>query len=245
MSVELESRAASLHRIERELATWDRRAFSPDNLERAAAVWARRARDEHASIAAFDRFSLGLLAVAAPPELIEKAHEAALDEILHARICFAIASSYGRGGMGPGPLAVDRALDDVSTLPLLVQSTIFEGCMGETIAAAEARAAAERTKERAAREALFRIAVDEERHAELAWSFVGWGLSAAPELAPRMKTFFRAMSSRALVPPQFAGEEGLEELGALSYSQREAVRQQVIDDVIIPAARSLFGSLEW
>ena len=40
--------------------------------------WLEAALDEHASIAAFSRFSLHLMAVGAPPDLIAAAHEAAL-----------------------------------------------------------------------------------------------------------------------------------------------------------------------
>jgi hypothetical protein len=47
---------------------------------------------------------LELLALGAPAELVEKAHVAALDEIEHARICFALASAYGGERYGPGPL---------------------------------------------------------------------------------------------------------------------------------------------
>ncbi|HVM69350.1 MAG TPA: hypothetical protein VM204_05885, partial [Gaiellaceae bacterium] len=48
-----------------------------DRLERH---WLREAAAEHASVASFSRFSLQLLAVGAPPDLLVAAHEAALDE---------------------------------------------------------------------------------------------------------------------------------------------------------------------
>lgn len=47
--------------------------------------WSLAAQQEHASIASFSKFSLELMAVGAPAALLVRAHEAALDEINHAR----------------------------------------------------------------------------------------------------------------------------------------------------------------
>ena len=54
--------------------------------------WEAAATAEHASVAAFARHSMQLMALAAPMQLIRDAHEAALDEIRHARLSFALAS---------------------------------------------------------------------------------------------------------------------------------------------------------
>ena len=96
---------------------------------------------EHASIASFNRFSLQLLAVGAPPELVEASQRAALDEIEHARIAFALASKYGTTPVGPSSL--DLAGDTLGQLDLasVTASTVEEGCVGETLAALEAEAA--------------------------------------------------------------------------------------------------------
>lgn len=238
------SRAESLRRLQAKLANFDRASFPAHTLARAASVWARRAQNEHASIAAFDRFCLGLLAVAAPPELIEAAHEAALDEILHARLCFAIASTYGDAPVGPGPLEIEHALDGVGTLAALVESTIVEGCVGETISAAEAREAFDQAREPAAREALSRIASDEERHAELAWAFVQWGLSTMPALRPRMSALFSSAIARARVVADSQDEDDLTELGIVSTNQKTVLRRRILDEVIVPASRALFEPSE-
>src|SRR4051812_39178148 len=79
----------------------------PESLRRALVEhWTRAAQMEHASVAAFSRFSLQLLAVGAPPSLLQDAHRAALDEITHAELCFSLATSYAGHGIGPGPLPV-------------------------------------------------------------------------------------------------------------------------------------------
>ena len=69
----------------------------PDAARRAIAQhWTRAAQMEHASVAAFSRFSLQLLAVGAPPSLLEDAHRAALDEdLLH---CGRLVGPDGRAG---------------------------------------------------------------------------------------------------------------------------------------------------
>ena len=59
---------------------------------------------EHASIAAFARFSLELLAFGAPPDLVEQAQAAMADETRHAKLCFALAGAYAERPIGPGAL---------------------------------------------------------------------------------------------------------------------------------------------
>ncbi len=70
----------------------DARGGSP---ERAAlgAAWLRNALMEHASVAALARFTLELLAVGAPADLIRDSNAAASDETRHAELCFALAAS--------------------------------------------------------------------------------------------------------------------------------------------------------
>jgi hypothetical protein len=102
-------------------------------------AWSSDARMEHASIASFARATLELLAVGAPPALVSATQAASLDEVEHARLCFALASRYSGKELGPGPLAVvgPRSAD----LVRLACDVFVEGCVGETIAAlAAARA---------------------------------------------------------------------------------------------------------
>src|SRR5262249_26143628 len=77
---------------------------------------------------------------------------------------------------GPGPLALDGALDG-RDLAMFVRTLVREGCVGETIAAIEARIEHEDESDPAVRAALATIADDEARHAELAWRTVAWLLA--------------------------------------------------------------------
>jgi hypothetical protein len=137
---------------------------------RDACAWLADAALEHASIASFARFALDLLAHGAPLDLVEDAHRAALDEIEHARIAFAL------GGSAAGPGALDVAPRAPMDLASLARATFEDGCMGETIAAMEARARAADEDDPRVRASLARIAADEERHAELAWRALAWML---------------------------------------------------------------------
>lgn len=206
---------------------------------RLAQLWAERAQNEHASVASFDRFALGLLAVAAPPELVHDAHVAALDEIRHARLCFALASAYGNQALGPGPLDLSGTLSGGWSLDELCEATVIEGCVGETLAALEAAECAVQARAPAVRIALEIISADETRHAELAWAFVRWATEQAPELRARVQSAFRAAAVH-LGPPKFACvEPGVLGHGFLEPESAHAVRQRGLTDVVLAAAGAL------
>ncbi|HRH00730.1 MAG TPA: hypothetical protein PLR99_31020, partial [Polyangiaceae bacterium] len=131
---------------------------------------------EHASIAAFARASLQLVALGAPADLVRDTHAAAIDEVHHARTCLALAQRRGAPEVGPGPLPLDGA-PIAWSVTALVTEAFHGGCVGETRAALELRARAERGDD-VEREALLRMADDEERHAELAFRTVAWALDA-------------------------------------------------------------------
>ncbi len=139
-----------------------------------AAQWLVDAAAEHASVASFARASLQLLALGAPPDLVSEVHAAALDEIAHARTCYALAARRGAITSGPGPLAIDRA-PLATTLEGFVRDTFLDGCVAETLAAVDVRRRAE-DGDATERAALLAIADDEDRHAELAWRTLAWGI---------------------------------------------------------------------
>lgn len=145
--------------------------------ERAAQAehWTHLGRLEHASIAAFARFSLQLLSLGAPAELVEACTQALADETAHTKLCFGIASAYAGRPVGPGALDIAGSLD-VTSLGDIVDLVIAEGCFGETSAALEALEAAETASDPVIRAAYSQIAADEQRHAELAFRFVRWAL---------------------------------------------------------------------
>ncbi len=166
---------------------WSQRELSPrvahlaqSEREALAAHWTKLGQMEHASIAAFARFQLQLLALGAPPELIRACNQALVDETAHTQLCFGLASAYAGRDLGPGPLDVSHSLD-VSSLADIVDLVIAEGCFGETSAALEALEAADQASDPVIRNVYARIAEDEQRHAELAFHFVRWALQRGGE----------------------------------------------------------------
>ncbi|MBL8740174.1 MAG: ferritin-like domain-containing protein, partial [Myxococcales bacterium] len=128
-----------------------------------AREWREDALLEHASIAAFSRFTLQLMALGAPRELIAASQQASLDEIAHAEACFAQAARFGGAPIGPGPLDVTGALESMS-LPEIAALAVIEGCVGETVAASLASSALAVAVDTDAARALHRIASDEAEH---------------------------------------------------------------------------------
>ncbi len=206
--------------------------------------WTRAAQMEHASVAAFSRFSLQLLAVGAPPSLIEDAHRAALDEIKHAELCFSVATTYAGHSIGPGPLPVDERVLTGWDLQSVAVGTVEEGCVGETIAALEAEAATALAEDDAVRAVHLRIYADEARHAELAWRFVRWAaeLGGAPLRAALREAFERTIARfQGAAPLATIHDQRLAAHGILSERQKQTLRVQIVNEVIRPALAELLA----
>jgi len=144
-----------------------------------ARQWQRAALAEHASVASFSRVSLELMAVGAPPSLVEGVHSAALDEIRHARTAFGLAKLFGHPDAGPGPFPVPSSLEISTDLPDVIARTFREGCVSETVAAALARhRLSQVARDGPEAAALGVVVADEARHAALSWRIVAWGSGA-------------------------------------------------------------------
>lgn len=228
-------------------ATRSEAAVAVLDVELAGAIrrgWVEQGLMEHASVAAFARFSLQLLALGAPSELLTRTASAMGDEIEHARACFELARRHGEGDVGPGELDMSGALDSTD-LEAVVLGTIAEGCIGETVAAIEAAEACAHCEDGAARAVLERIARDETEHAELAWRFVAWALEVGPVgLRARARAAFAAAtehSAPALSAPTALDHE-LARHGLIGGSLRADLRSRVLREVIAPCARALLDS---
>jgi hypothetical protein len=181
----LRLRGRVLHPRLRAGADWTRGA-SPDasSLDvstRAAleALWLHDAQKEHASVPALARVSWLLAAVGAPADLVEGVHVAALEEIEHARLCFALAAGYGGRShtVKPMPELLVGGLDlDGNPLERLAVESLGDGCLLEDFNADIARACARTCRDRATRTVLERIAREERSHADLSWRLLEFSL---------------------------------------------------------------------
>ncbi len=209
---------------------------SPNRAEREALVrhYTDWALAEHASIASFARFSLQLLALGAPSDLVRRATQAMADETRHARFGFGLVHAFSGTTLGPGALAIDRAFEDETTLQSVLRLTVREGMIGETLAALEVRSAADLVEIPSLRDALAVIAEDESRHAELAYAFAAWALQQSPELASVIEAEVVSWSAPAL--PTAAG---LDRWGILDEPKRRRVRETGFTNVVRPLMTQL------
>jgi hypothetical protein len=169
-----------------------------------ADAWNENARSEHASVPAFSRLSLTLVSLGAPADLVERAHRAALEEIEHARLAFALAGAYADERVAPGALPELRGSPAVTagSLSELASESLVDGCLNEGFSAAAARAASALASDACVRDAWAEIARDEASHAELAWDIVRWCLAgSARDLGRRLQqtihTVARSVSASA------------------------------------------------
>jgi len=106
-----------------------------------SAEWVRRGTDEFISIASFNRFSLDLMRFGAPPELVAAAQKAAMEEIGHAKLSFAVASRLAVDQtMVPEPnLVVPDRLPLSGSVVEMAEHAFKEACLGEFMAAVQAQ----------------------------------------------------------------------------------------------------------
>lgn len=151
------------------------RRMAPVDQARAAR-WERDAAAEHASVAAFAKLALELLAWGAPPDLVDGCHVAAREEIEHARLAYGLASRFAGRTIGPGPLRLSGGL--TRDLVTWACETFEDGCVGESVAAIEAAEALSQETDAEIAHVLRVIADDEASHASLAFRMVAWAIEA-------------------------------------------------------------------
>jgi hypothetical protein len=154
-------------------------------------LWLHDAQKEHASVPAFSRLSWQLIGVGAPPDLVIAVHQAALEEIDHARKCFALAGAFG------GRMSTALPMPELLVSPLgirgnayvhLAQESLSDGCVLEDFNAAVAAACAAACMEPVTRSVLEQIAREEASHAEISWRIIEFCLDRAPhEVLNRMR----------------------------------------------------------
>eukprot|EP00316_Scyphosphaera_apsteinii_P016026 CAMPEP_0119319988 /NCGR_PEP_ID=MMETSP1333-20130426/51082_1 /TAXON_ID=418940 /ORGANISM="Scyphosphaera apsteinii, Strain RCC1455" /LENGTH=382 /DNA_ID=CAMNT_0007326571 /DNA_START=23 /DNA_END=1171 /DNA_ORIENTATION=+ len=220
--------------------------------------WVGVGSAEWASVASFSKHSLELLALGAPAHLLTKVHTAAIDEVRHAELTYALASSYLGVNVGP-----DKLDNSVASSTLMIQRTLAEvtvatareGCVTETMSAVEARLALAVCAAPEVCQALAVISEDEKRHAALAWREVDWALQLDASIAPLVKIEFERQIASLSTTTESVDEisEPFDEItvahGLLSHRFRTLARTLTVRDVLRPALAALLagpvGTAEW
>ena len=209
---------------------------------RVARVWTAAGRAEHASVASFARFSLELMALGAPAELLLGAAQAMADEVAHARACFGVAAAAGAEVGDVGPLDVGGALDAAGDPAATLVSLIREGCVGETVSALRAERALGGARVPVVRSALETIVTDEGRHAAYAWRCVRWILEAHPGLRGlAADTFAAAAPGDTALPAADPAAPALAGWGVLDARARRRAEADAWRAVIGPGVAALLG----
>ena len=218
-------------------------ALSPVDRAALAAAWLGDARLEHASVASFARFSLELLAVGAPADLVGAAHEAALDEVQHARLCFGLASAYAGETLSPAAFPFGGAITLAIDLAAMATAAVREGCIGETLAALQAAEQLAHATDPAVRAVLSTIAEDEAAHAELAWRAVAWALAQGGEPVRRAVIAAFADLDRAVTaPPPGRSSRALAAHGRPDPTALHATLIRSLNEVVGLCARTMLGA---
>jgi hypothetical protein len=174
--------------------------------------WRENGRTEHASVAAFARLTLDLMALGAPPSLVAAAQRDALDEIEHAELCFSLARALDGKATSPGPFpraARARTLPQTRALALaaLAVDSLVDGALHEGVSARAVAVLARRCSEPTIQAALRRIAADEGRHAAHGWDVVEWCLAEGGDAvasALRGAVVALPLTMRTPLPPRAA-----------------------------------------
>jgi len=188
---------------------------------------------EHASVAAFAQVSLELLSLGAPPDLIEAAHRAALDEIRHARMCWSVLAALEGAPRGPSPMAIPPA-GAVDPEQVLV-NTVIDGCVGETLGSLLFAEAARRCTVPALADMYATIAEEEAEHATLAFRIVQFLASADDSRVER------ALVAAACVTTTTSDATPAPDLGVLDAATQRDVLERGHREVVMPVLRALRG----
>ncbi|MES1210210.1 MAG: hypothetical protein ABUS79_30095 [Pseudomonadota bacterium] len=163
-----------------------------DDRLRAAGVWLDRARLEWASVPAFLELADQLRVCGAPSDLVARARGAAADELRHAVASGELAATLGDLALlsldPPSTTPSRPAATETTGLVRLAVESLVDGCVAEGAAADQAAREATLAATPAIARTQATIAVDEARHADLAWAILDWALAAdRASVAPALR----------------------------------------------------------
>lgn len=208
---------------------WNATTMRMDAPSEVAAAWRYNALTEHASVASFSHVALDLIAVGAPASLVRACHEAALDEVTHAQLCFDIATSIDGETRVPAPFAdASTRPDGAVTLARIASESLIEGALLEGAAAHVAAHLARTARDEHVRRTLATIAADEKRHAEHGWRIVEWCLRVDASLASTLIAALEGAPSHVDAGPLADGSG--EAFGVASHATLRASYARALDE---------------
>ncbi|HHH11742.1 MAG TPA: ferritin-like domain-containing protein [Sorangium sp.] len=215
-------------------------AFSPAQRRQLAQQWTQHALAEHASVASFAQFALELLALGAPANLVADANRAALEEVTHAQLAFALASTFGGDAVGPGPLPMCTL--STPSLAQLAVATLKEGCINETLSTLLLAEQLQQATHPEVKQALATMVADETRHAELAWRTVAWAIGqGGEEVRAAVAAAVAEATAPALVGTHHLEGEALAAAPAPAANTAQRIVRDGFATLIVPCAQALLA----
>lgn len=187
--------------------------------EDVASYLARCAHLEAASVIAFEELAGQLRGLAAPAELVRRCVAAAVEERRHAAVLGGLAEA--RGARVPRV----EARGGGASLRAIALHNAVEGCVHEAWAAVEAAWQAMHASDAELRAAMSTIAVEEARHAQLAWDLHAW-LLAQLDAEGREAVGSAQRAAIAGLPAVAAGDASPAELGMPDRATLEAMARR-------------------
>jgi hypothetical protein len=190
--------------------------------------WRENGKTEHASVAAFARLTLDLMALGAPSRLVADSNRDALDEIRHAELCFGIARALDGRDVGPAPFPEAQRVSTLTrvrpvALAQLAVDSLVDGALHEGVSARVIAKLARRSEVPAIRAALVELAADEGRHAAHGWAVVEWCLAeGGTPVARALAGALRALPVRSKSSLPAAAEDGAWERWGIHGARLEA-----------------------
>lgn len=155
-------------------------------------AWIETAQGEHSSISAFSDLSIKLADLGCPPDLLKRAHQAAIDEINHAQLAFTLDAAKNDNHLPHGPAPKRGLLGDAGHM-LRVQKmaveTFEDGCLFEARSARGLRKMLDEEPDETIRHEIQRTVVEEDSHVELAWKILEWCFREMTQPALRKRLY--------------------------------------------------------
>ena len=201
----------------------------------AGQFYLRMGLGEHASVASFNRFSLELMSLGAPAHLIQKAQEAALDEIRHAKRAFSIARSLLNKEDQPQQMSIDVHLapNYLELAKVVLEEAAIQETLSVLLAAEQLRVA----QCPVIVEYLREVVEDESRHAELAFETLRWCIEKGGSEVREM--IQRRMEAPIKLSTASYPETAVQALGIPEQAKLQQMVRRGVEQVVLPSLRSL------
>ena len=226
--------------------------LSKEEIATVISHWENVTQLEHSSIASFSRFSLQMMAMGAPADILLAIQKATSDEIRHTQRAADILSGLIGSKVTLGAFPI-KGLSIESSREALISNLIKEACFAETLGVAELTAALKWCDHPEISAHLSEVLEEETEHAHLAWKALKWLVESAPiqeqdQLNVLVQTTFAEVSqafgltySESLISERSSSamvQANINCFGVLTEHQTQQVRAEAFKSVIMPALKA-------